>query len=192
MRVDNHFASDIAIGASVAVDGVCQTVKTIQTCPAYPAHQLLGFDAITETLNKTTLCNLHINQPVSLERSARLGDEIGGHLLSGHVNGTATLAEITQTPEETILHLKVPQDWMRYIFPKGFIAINGSSLTVVDTDKAGLFTVHLIPQTLKVTQFGNKQVGDKVNIELDQQTQIIVNTIERIVKEKGNSLAFIG
>lgn len=188
VRVDDGFATHISIGASVAVDGVCQTVKTIQHCAEAPGYTLLGFDAITETLNKTTLSDLHKNQQVSLERSARLGDEIGGHLLSGHVNGTATITHITQTDADYILQMQVPADWMHCIFSKGFIAIDGSSLTVVETQTSGLFTVHLIPETLNRTLLGKKQAGDRVNIELDQQTQIIVNTVERLLQTHSTAL----
>jgi len=123
-------------GASVAIDGVCQTVVRIEgTC--------VWFDAIEETLTRTTLNDLQPGQVVNSERAARIGDEIGGHLLSGHIYGRAKLEHIERSDNNCVLTFRCPPSWTKYILPKGFIALNGASLTLVDVDpKEGRFTVH--------------------------------------------------
>lgn len=158
---------DLECGASVSIDGVCQTVVKIENGQVW-------FDAIDETLKRTTFDSLHIGQKVNIERSAKIGDEIGGHLLSGHIYGTALLSHI----EGNIYTFTLPPDWMKYLFSKGYIAIDGISLTLVDVEK-GKFTVHLIPETLQRTTLGTKRPGDRVNIEFDALTQAAVETVER-------------
>ncbi len=162
----------LELGASVSIDGVCQTVVRIE-------GDKVWFDAIEETLKRTTLDRLAVGQKVNLERAAKIGDEIGGHLLSGHIYGRAELSKI----ESNIFTFKVPTNWQKYFFPKGFIAINGISLTLVDVEE-GLFTVHLIPETLQRTTLGKIKPGDRVNIELDALTQAAVETVERIISQR--------
>ena len=165
-------------GASISVHGVCQTVVAIH-------DQQVQFDAIQETLQRTTLGNLAVGQNVNLERSAKIGDEIGGHLLSGHIMGMGTIAGLdTLSDEQKILTLQCDPIFIKYIFSKGYIALNGASLTVVDVDPKGHFTVHLIPETLRATTFGKAQLGEKVNIEIDSQTQVTVESVERILYTK--------
>jgi riboflavin synthase len=173
---DNGLLNNLIIGASVAVDGVCLTVTTIE-------NNQVSFDAMQETLNKTTLGLLNAGDKVNIERSAKQGDEIGGHLLSGHVEGTAKIINITESENNYVLDFSCPAAWMKYILPKGFIAINGASLTIVNTEIAGGFSVHLIPETLRATTFGQKQLGDTVNIEIECQTKVIVTTVERYLQE---------
>ena len=165
---------DLKSGASVSIDGICQTVTTID-------GNRVSFDAMEETLIKTTLDTLTIGQKVNLERSAKIGDEIGGHLLSGHIFGKTKLQKI----EANIYTFACPKDWSPYFFPKGFIALDGISLTLVDI-LPGFFTVHLIPETLKRTTLGFKKIGEFVNVEIDSQTQIIVDTIHRRLKNDNN------
>lgn len=168
-------------GASIAVDGVCLTVVAFDATTVW-------FDAIAETLKRTTLESLKKGQKVNIERAARLGDEIGGHLLSGHIFGTATAQSVKKTKNNCILTLLGPSKWMKYIFPKGYIALNGASLTIVNVDKKkSTFSVHLIPETLQATTFGTIKAGDKVNLEFDTQTQVIVDTIEKIYASKSTS-----
>lgn len=177
VRLSPKLAVGLHVGDSVAVDGVCQTVVNI-------AQNDISFQAIPETLNKTTLNKLTINSLVSIERSIRYGDEIGGHEVSGHVFGTATISQILHTGESATLVIHCNPSWMKYILPKGFIAVDGSSLTVGETDnKKGLFALHLIPETLRLTNFSNKEVGDLVNIEFDYKTKIIVDTVERVMQQ---------
>lgn len=166
------FLKGLENGASVSIDGVCQTVVKIE-------KNWVWFEAIDETLLRTTLGKLKPGTLVNLERSARLGDEIGGHLLSGHVFGMVTLIDI----EKNIYTLKCPPEWTKYLFPKGYVALDGMSLTLVLVNrKEGLFTVHLIPETLKQTTLGKKRVGDQINLEFDAMTQAVVDTTERILK----------
>jgi riboflavin synthase len=169
---------DLAIGASVAVNGVCQTVVSIE-------NQIVSFDAIKDTLKKTTIPTFVAGQRVNVERSLKMGDEIGGHFLSGHVMGTAVISNIhSPTSEQRILQITCDPSWMRFILHKGYVAINGVSLTVGDIDPNGSFTLNLIPETLRMTTFGEAQEGDMVNIEIDSQTQAIVETVERVLAKK--------
>lgn len=170
--------SKLEIGASIAIDGVCLTVVNFNSND-------VAFDAIQETLDKTNLKFLNRGDFVNIERSACFGDEIGGHILSGHVYGTAEIEAIQKTENNHIVSFKCPLEFTHYMFPKGFIALNGTSLTLVDVDKEkGLFSVHLIPETLKRTTFGIKKEKESINVELDTQTQTIVDTIERILSYK--------
>ncbi|MFH1632063.1 MAG: riboflavin synthase subunit alpha [bacterium] len=169
---------NLKIGASVAIDGVCATVVKIE-------DQKVWFDAMEETLQRTTIGQIDIGSQVNIERSARIGDEIGGHLMSGHVIGMTEIAGIDEPDNNRVVTFKVPIDWMRYILNKGFIGLDGCSLTIVDPDTSeGTFKVWLIPETLRATTFGFKQIGDQVNVELDSRTQTIVNTVEEIMKSK--------
>jgi len=163
----------LIIGASISVNGVCQTVISIN-------NNEVAFDAIKETLNRTNIKLLEEKQWVNVERAAKMGDEIGGHPLSGHIIGTGNIIDIAfPSAEQKIMTIGCHPDWMKYLFSKGFIALNGVSLTVVDVFPKGKFTVHLIPETLRVTTFGKSVVGDEINIEIDSQTKIIVETIIR-------------
>lgn len=172
IELPSEMLENIKIGASVASDGVCLTVSKIN-------GQTLSFDAMEETLNKTTLGQLEEGRKVNVERSAKMGDEIGGHVMAGHVTGMAEIVRIDKPENNHIITFKVPLEWMKYILQKGFVALDGCSLTVTDPDKLeGTFKVHLIPETLRQTGFGWKQVGDKVNVELDNRTQVIVDTVE--------------
>lgn len=167
----------LAIGASVSLAGVCLTVATLDEHTVY-------FDVMKETLEKTYLGDLHIGDAVNIERSISYGEEIGGHLVSGHV---MTMAKITNIEGEK-WWCTLPQQYMRYLFPKGFIAMDGCSLTVVDVDQqAGLYSVALIPETLSRTTFGTKKAGDRIHIEIDQTTLTIVETLERMQKQDSAS-----
>ena len=163
-------------GASVGLDGVCLTV-------AHQDGNRVSFDVMQETLRKTTLGSIKTGQQVNVERSASYGDEIGGHVVSGHVTGMAEIVHIEEPENNRALTFSVPRAWMKYVFPKGFIALDGCSLTVVDVDKrahadTGTFSVWFIPETLRLTTFGQKGIGDRVNVEIDPQTQAIVDTVE--------------
>ena len=175
-RVDlGPIAGGVELGASIAIDGVCQTAVSIE-------GSVIGFDAIRETLERTTLGRLEVGEVVSVERSVRVGDEIGGHDVAGHVIGTAEVVTARRDGHDVALELAVPPDWMRYIMPKGFVALDGSSLTVGNTDPVrGTFFVHLIPETLTRTHFGTRKVGDRINVELDPRTVTIVDTVERVL-----------
>jgi riboflavin synthase len=170
-------SANLELGASVACDGVCLTVAGIDGTRAL-------FQVVAETLERTTLGTLEVGSVVSVERSYRVGDELGGHELAGHVIGTGCISAVRREGGRHDLRVSVPREWMKYIFPKGFIAVDGSSLTVGHTDPAGSFELHLIPETLRLTKFGSKAVGDRVNIELDARTVAIVDTVERVLEQR--------
>lgn len=172
-----EYGRGLEIGASVSIDGVCQTVVTLD-------DTVVRFEAIVETLARTTLGSLAAGRRVSVERSLRVGDEIGGHEVSGHVIGTGEVTEIVRRDHEVSLRIAAPVDWLRYVLPKGFVALDGSSLTVGETD-AGGFWVHLVPETLRLTALGDKGPGDRVNVELDARTVAIVDTVERVLAQRG-------
>lgn len=163
-------------GASIAVNGVCQTVVSIE-------GEMVSFDAIEDTLKRTTIPQFQVGQTVNIERSLKMGDEIGGHMLSGHVMGTARISNVhAPSPEQRVFEITGDPSWMRFILEKGYIALNGVSLTVgnVFPDR-GAFTINVIPETLKLTTFGTAVEGDLINVEIDSQTQAIVETVERIL-----------
>ena len=175
------FVADLQIGASVCVDGVCLTVTSV-------TDTLMCFDLIIETLRSTTFDKLKISEQVNLERSIKFGDEIGGHILSGHVSDTVSIDKISKTDENYVLTFKTSSDIVKYIFPKGYVAINGVSLTVGDVSREdNLFNVYLIPETLRRTNLSKKLVGDLVNVEIESQTRNTVDTITQITKENINA-----
>lgn len=167
----------LELGASVSIDGVCQTVVALEGAE-------VSFEAMRETLDRTTLGELEPGTLVSVERSARMGDEIGGHDVAGHVIGTGVVAAVRHQGDVYSARISVPPGWMKYILPKGFIAVNGSSLTVGATDPSGWFEIHLIPETVRRTRLGSKMAGERVNIELDARTVAIVDTVERVLAER--------
>lgn len=176
VQLPSEMCQELQTGASISIDGVCQTVVSIE-------DSIVWFDAIGETLKKTTIASFTTGKRVNIERSARFGDEIGGHILSGHIYGKAQVASIERPENNCIITFQGAVPWMKYLFSKGYIAINGASLTLVDVDQTlGRFTVHLIPETLQRTTFGHSQAGDWVNIEIDAQTQAVVDTVERIMQ----------
>jgi riboflavin synthase len=174
VRLTAPLLDKLKIGASVSIDGVCQTVVSI-------IDQDVTFNAIQDTLDRTTLPQLQLGSKVSVERSLNYGDEVGGHEVAGHVLGTGKIYALRPTENNLDLTIQCPAEWMKYIFHKGFIAVDGSSLTVDQVDPQGFFTLHLIPETLRLTNFGYKKVGDLVNIELEHRTQTIVATVERVL-----------
>lgn len=169
-------------GSSVAVAGVCLTVVPTNRDPQTETHQrttIVAFDLMGETLAKTTLGSLCVGDVVNVERSARFGDEIGGHLVSGHVTGTVVITNVSASQQNRIITFGCDVAWMPYIFPKGFIALDGCSLTIVDVG-ADWFTVHLIPETCGRTTFGMKSVGDRVHLEIDATTRAVVDTVRAL------------
>lgn len=165
-------------GASIAINGVCLTATEFDSVAGW-----VCFDVIAETLSKTNLGQLAEGELVNLERSLSFGSELGGHIVSGHIQTTAVITELNKSADNCAMRLKLAPDYMRFILSKGFIAVEGCSLTVGETYADG-FSLYLIPETLAITTLGQKQVGDRLNIELDQQTQTIVQTVERIMAER--------
>ena len=163
------YDDDLEIGASVAIDGVCMTVVS-----SIDGH--VRFEAIPETLERTTIGLLKQGSQVNIERSLRMGDELGGHILSGHVMTTARILQRTLKGEGIDLLIEHQVETKPYILEKGYVAIDGMSLTIGEVEGEG-FNLHIIPETLRITTIGAKAEGDLVNIEVDSRTQAVVDTI---------------
>ena len=163
----------LEIGASVSIDGVCLTATSVS--------DTVTFDVIPETLDRTTLGSLSSGSNVNVERALKFGDELGGHLLSGHIMGTAEIVAV----ENQDYTIQCPPEMAEYIQEKGYIAVDGISLTIGKTSGEGGFDVHIIPETLRLTTLGSKGVGDQVNIEIDAMTQAVVETTKRLMGNRG-------
>ena len=170
------YDDDLEIGASVAIDGVCMTVVS-----SIDGH--VTFEAIPETLERTTVGLLKQGSRVNIERSLRMGDELGGHILSGHIMSTARILQRTQKGEGIDLLIEHQADTKPYILEKGYVAVDGMSLTVGEVQSEG-FNLHIIPETLRITTIGAKTEGDLVNIEVDSRTQAVVDTIRSMEVER--------
>ena len=170
------FSKNLKRGASVAVNGVCLTAKK-------GATDLLEFDVITETLEKTNFKLLIKGNKVNLERSMKADTEIGGHLVSGHIHGVGIIKSINDRGQTKDLRIQPPASLMEYLFYKGYVGLNGCSLTIGKVFKSS-FNIHLIPETIKVTNFQKMKKGDLINIEIDQTTINTVETIKKIMLER--------
>jgi riboflavin synthase len=171
VRVTKKFTKGLKKGDSVAVNGVCLTVKKFNS-------DTINFDVIHESLKLTNLKSLNSELPLNLERSLKMGDEIGGHLVSGHVHSKGKILDFKKS-KETLLKIELPKSIKGYILKKGYVALNGISLTVVNVDSKS-FSVSLIPETLENTNLKFLKKGDLLNIEADQQTVAIVETIKKL------------
>ncbi|MGO3891544.1 MAG: riboflavin synthase subunit alpha [Paenalcaligenes sp.] len=177
------FCDGLEIGASVSVDGVCLTVTELLSDTA------ASFDVMLQSLNITTLSQYQVGTLVNVERAAKDGAEIGGHPLSGHVDFVGTISAIQIYDDNKQVRFTVPHEFCRYIFAKGYIAINGASLTVSEVNKQeNWFEVWLIPETRRVTTLEDKHLNDPVNIEIERGTQVIVDTIRDSIQESLGSL----
>ena len=169
---------DLMEGASVSINGVCLTAVAIE-------NNHVTFNLIQETLKCTNLANQQINHAVNVERCATFSSEIGGHILSGHVQGTTTITRIERPTNNVIVHMNIPSFLENYIFSKGYIALNGTSLTVVNVNRhTDTFTVHLIPETLARTIWNRGKVGDIINVEIHHNTRMVVDTIQQYISGK--------
>lgn len=177
VKLPPEMRKGLAIGASVANNGVCLTVTEIN-------DDLVSFDLMQETLRITNLGALKVGDWVNIERAMQMGAEIGGHILSGHVYCTATISNIIASENNRQIWFELPNtEVMKYILTKGFVAVDGISLTVGEV-RGNQFCVNLIPETLQRTLMGQRKLGDRVNIEIDSQTQAIVDTVERYLANR--------
>ncbi|MEY4922761.1 MAG: riboflavin synthase, alpha subunit [Pseudomonadota bacterium] len=168
---------ELALGASVAHNGCCLSVTQIN-------GNRVSFDLMKETLRITNLGDIKVGDVVNLERAAKFSDEIGGHLMSGHVICTAEIAKIYTSENNRQIWFRMPDnELMKYVLYKGFIGIDGISLTVGEV-VGNRFCAHLIPETLLRTTLGKKRLGHRVNIEIDSQTQAVVDTVERVLAQR--------
>ena len=177
VELPEHLAGGLETGASVAHNGCCLTVTRVSGC-------LAEFDLMAETLAKTNLGSLKAGDCVNLERAARFGDEIGGHVMSGHIMATVEIIRIDENGLNRTLWFRLPEKLKPYLFAKGFVGLDGCSLTVGSVGDDA-FCVHLIPETLERTLFGSRRTGDAVNLEIDAQTQAVVDTVARVMAQKG-------
>lgn len=187
-----RFGQGLEVGASVAVDGVCLTVTALHRAAegaeanASPGESCAAeFDVMQQSLALTTLGSLVEGSAVNVERAARDGAEIGGHALSGHVDCLGTIVQVRRPENNHVLRIALPPRFMRYVFAKGYIAVNGCSLTAAEVNRAeGWFEVWLIPETLRLTTFAAKREGERVHIEIERQTQVFVDTVREAIDER--------
>lgn len=172
------FTQGLEIGASIAIEGACLTVVAID-------GDQIKLQVIFETLELTMLDQLQLNQLVNFERSLKFGDEVGGHLVSGHVHGVAQLNQLDTADGKRIFTFELPGQWMQYVFAKGYIALAGCSLTITDVNQTtNSISVHLIPETYTKTTFNKLKLNDYINFEVDQTTRTIVDTTQNYLKSE--------
>ena len=174
VRAAEPFLKDLEIGASISVNGVCLTVVEF-------TKETISFDVIPETLRITNLEFISVDSQVNLERSLKFGDEVGGHILSGHISCRAP-SRLIRKIDEVELVVECPKEWSSYILHKGYVAINGASLTVAKKQECS-FSVYLIPETLNATNLSKISDGDLLNIEIDQATYAAIKAAEERLKE---------
>ncbi|MBT8423900.1 MAG: riboflavin synthase, partial [Silicimonas sp.] len=163
----------IDIGASIACNGVCLTVTALGETP----QPWFSVDISAETVSKTNVGEWAAGTRLNLERALKVGDELGGHIVSGHVDGVATVASVTDEGDSTRLVFDVPDALARFIAPKGSVALNGTSLTVNEVS-GNTFGVNIIPHTKDVTTWGDARVGDPVNLEIDTLARYVARLAE--------------
>lgn len=176
VRLTGAMREGLEIGASVAHNGCCLTVTKLD-------GELVSFDLMQATLKLTNLGQIEVGNLVNIERAAKFGDEIGGHSMSGHISVMGKIVDVIDTPNNRTIWFELPQDSMKYVLAKGYIGLDGCSLTIGEAE-ANRFSVHLIPETLQRTLFGQRKVGEMINVEFDPQTQAIVETVERVLAAK--------
>jgi|688.fasta_scaffold178842_3 riboflavin synthase len=181
LKFPDDALAGVVKGGSISINGCCLTVVTFDEKNA-------TFDLVQETVKRTNFSQVKLGDQLHFERSLKLGDELGGHLLSGHIDTTGKVSEVIKLAGSMNVVFRVPPEWIKYILPKGYISVMGASLTVVDVyQDTAQFLVALIPETLKITTFGDISEGDLVNIEIDRSTQVIVDTVERVLKNQRTS-----
>ena len=174
----DRLAGDLRNGASVALNGVCATVVRARGTVA-------TFDLVEETTSLTNLGNVASGEIVNVERSYKVGDEVGGHVLSGHIACTVPVTHIETDEGRASVSVSVPKPWCKYLTEKGFVALDGASLTIAELDRdAGRATVKLIPETLVRAGFEDRRVGDRLNLEVDFRTQAVVDTVRELLRDK--------
>ena len=178
IRIETHgdYLKDIAIGQSVSVDGVCLSLvkKNNEYCE---------FEAVEETINRTTLGSYKQGTKVNLEKSLKFGDTVGGHFVSGHIHTRGRIVEVELVGESKNILVEIEEKWIKYLTEKGYISVNGASITIGKVSK-NTFYIHLIPETLKTTNLDELIYDNYVNLEFDQATIAIVDTTERLINQK--------
>lgn len=171
------FYNDLVLGESIAINGVCLTAKEI-------SGRNVSFDVSGETLKKTTLGKLYCGEKVNIERALRVGDRLGGHFVTGHVDGTGTVQGKKQSANQCTMSFSTGEKFTDMMIEKGSVAIDGISLTVIDLVDS-VFSVALIPYTLTSTTLGIKKIGDPVNIEIDMMGKWVKKLLTKMQESKG-------
>lgn len=175
-RIATHYdVAAIDLGASIACEGVCLTVVATGTTP----RGWFDVDISAETLRKTNIGGWQLGQRLNLERALRVGDELGGHIVSGHVDGVAEVVGIAPEGDSLRVSFRAPDDLARFIAPKGSVALNGTSLTVNDV-RGAEFDINFIPHTQAVTTWGAVKLGDRVNLEVDTMARYVARYVTRL------------
>ena len=181
-------SDDVSLGDSIAINGACLTVTQIKDSAVY-------FDVSTETLNMTAIGKLKISDKVNIERSLKMGDQLGGHFVTGHIDGVGVINKVENEPGQCTVWFSTSETLINMMIKKGSVAIDGISLTIVEI-REGLFSVALIPYTLELTTLGFKKAGEKVNLETDMLGKWVKRILttndsttsgvtEAMLKEKG-------
>lgn len=163
----------IDIGASIACDGVCLTVIALGAEP----QNWFDVEISAESVGLTTAAGWKVGQRLNLERALKVGDELGGHIVSGHVDGMAEVVSMEDEGDSTRYNFRAPDALAKFIAPKGSVALNGTSLTVNDV-KGAVFGVNIIPHTKTVTTWGDTKVGDQINLEIDTMARYVARLQE--------------
>jgi riboflavin synthase len=166
---------DIAVNDSICIDGVCLTATRVN-------HNSFQVDAVGATLDKSTFNRIKADALVNLERSVRLSDRLGGHLVQGHVNGIGTISEIKKLGENYLVKIIIPEELERYLIKEGSIAINGISLTIADLNNNEI-SISVIPHTWQNTNLKDKKVNEKVNVEID----ILAKYVEKLLTKRNDN-----
>ena len=184
LELTGGLAEGLSLGASIAINGICLTVTTFDYS-AGKHRATVYFDMMQQTLDLTNALGFGLGSVVNVERSAKAMQEIGGHIVSGHIDSQADIIAINYTENNCCMRFAYPAKYSKYLLDKGFVGLNGCSLTIaaVNHDENWL-EVGFIPETLRATTYGQLCVGDKVNLEVDRQTQAIVDTVERVLAER--------
>ena len=165
-----HALQELAIGDSISVNGACLTITSIE-------EEVFSVDVMPETLRRTNLVDLKVGDPVNLEKPLTLSSRLGGHIMQGHVDGRGRVLSVTPEGEAMIMEIEAPTDLMRYIVAKGFIGVDGASLTVMDR-REKTFTVSLVSYTWENTTLRERNPNDWVNLEVD----ILAKYVEQLIK----------
>lgn len=166
--------TDVKHGESIAVNGVCLTIA--EQCD-WHGEPTLAFDAIPETLSKTNLGLLKAGDEVHIERALRIGDRFDGHMVQGHVDGTAKILSQSGSEEDWRVRIELPSEFAKFVIPKGSITLDGVSLTIAELSGQS-FEVALIPTTLQITRLGQRSVGWPLNVECDMMAKTVVRFLE--------------
>ena len=165
-----NFSEGAKIGDSISVNGVCLTITNL-------SGTATSFDIMKETLDKTDLGDLKVNDKVNIERALKIGERLDGHFVLGHIDGTGIIEKKIQDEDNCVIWISLPEELKYGLIPKGSIGVDGISLTIADI-KENKFAIALIPHTLKITTLGFKDIGDKLNIEIDYLGKWIKKLVE--------------